>query len=271
MRIRTIKPEFWSHEGIAALPALTRLLFIGLWNLADRRGRLEDRPKRIKVQILPYDDADVDVHLDVLHQSGFITRYSSKGVQVVQVNGFEKHQRISGKEAEVESELPGMDGEAIEKQLGSTGEATGKHLGLQEGKGKERKGIGKEEEGGVGDSASPLPASPSAPSGDSEVIPAILDSPKFREAWTSWKAWRASFKKIKKPEKFFPMTLQWLSAPCRASDAIEILDQSIRNEWQGLFDLKGNHATKPQPNSDKRNLGIESYGPQFDACHDPIE
>jgi len=38
MRIRSIKPEFWKSETVAALSPLARLLFIGLWNYADREG-----------------------------------------------------------------------------------------------------------------------------------------------------------------------------------------------------------------------------------------
>lgn len=40
MRIRSVKPEFWEDEDVALLPPLTRLTFIGLWNLADDRGYL---------------------------------------------------------------------------------------------------------------------------------------------------------------------------------------------------------------------------------------
>ena len=51
-RARNIKPGFFDNETLGELPALTRLLFIGLWCLADREGRLQDRPKRIKKELL---------------------------------------------------------------------------------------------------------------------------------------------------------------------------------------------------------------------------
>ena len=47
-RARNIKPGFFKNEFLAEMPCEVRLLFIGLWTLADREGRLEDRPKRIK-------------------------------------------------------------------------------------------------------------------------------------------------------------------------------------------------------------------------------
>lgn len=136
MRIRSIKPGFFKHELIADLPPLTRLLFISLWCMADRRGRLEDRPRRIKVECLPFDDCDVDAMLWDLQGAGFIERYEAENIEIIQISAFEKHQRITGKEAMAESEFP-------EYYQGSNREAPGKQPGSQEGKGllgKEGKG-----------------------------------------------------------------------------------------------------------------------------------
>jgi len=103
-RIRTIKPEFFIDEDVAALSPLARLLFIGIWTLADREGRLEDRPRRIKVQVLPYDDVDIEVLLGELTEHGFILRYGAAGQRVIQIRSFARHQRPNAREAP--SELP---------------------------------------------------------------------------------------------------------------------------------------------------------------------
>ncbi|MDI9733891.1 hypothetical protein QM259_16735 [Acinetobacter baumannii] len=50
-RSRNIKPSFFMNEDIIELPFEARLLFIGLWILADREGRLENRPKKIKMSV----------------------------------------------------------------------------------------------------------------------------------------------------------------------------------------------------------------------------
>ena len=94
-RARNIKPAFFENEYLAELAPLDRLLFIGLWTMADREGRLEDRPKRIKATILPYDDIDPDESLQRLHDSPekFIIRYEVNGVRYIQVNNFTKHQK----------------------------------------------------------------------------------------------------------------------------------------------------------------------------------
>ena len=52
-RARNIKPGFFLNEELVELPFSTRLLFIGLWTLADRDGRMEDKPKRIKMSLFP--------------------------------------------------------------------------------------------------------------------------------------------------------------------------------------------------------------------------
>ncbi|HGL4641597.1 TPA: hypothetical protein ACKFAW_004883, partial [Enterobacter hormaechei] len=68
-----------ANEDLAELDPLARLLFIYLWMLADREGRLEDRPKRIKAEALPYDNVDADLMLDDLAKAGFIHRYEAAG------------------------------------------------------------------------------------------------------------------------------------------------------------------------------------------------
>ena len=62
-RARNIKPSFFTNEDLVELPFEDRLLFIGLWTLADREGRLEDRPKRIKMAVFPADNVDVDAQV----------------------------------------------------------------------------------------------------------------------------------------------------------------------------------------------------------------
>lgn len=47
-RIRQVKPEFYLDDELAQCSRDARLLFPGLWILADRAGRLENRPAKIK-------------------------------------------------------------------------------------------------------------------------------------------------------------------------------------------------------------------------------
>lgn len=108
-RIRTIKPELFHHEGLCDLPIETRYLFMGMLCHADRAGRLPDRPRRIKAQVLPYEDitpAQVDEMLEALasHPEAFLLRYEVDGEKVIQITSFLRHQRPTEKEPQ--SDLP---------------------------------------------------------------------------------------------------------------------------------------------------------------------
>ena len=129
-RARNIKPGFFANEDLAECDPLARLLFAGLWCLADREGRLEDRPKRIRAEILPYDTCDADELLNQLQARGFILRYSHGEGRFIQVLKFDSHQNPHMKEAKSIIPAPGESmqiqaatNEAQEKNQTSTVQA----------------------------------------------------------------------------------------------------------------------------------------------------
>lgn len=89
------------------MPFEVRLLFAGLWTVADREGRLEDRPKKLKMEIFPADDVDMDTALQMLHDAGLIVRYVVDDKGYIQVTEFVKHQNPHVREAE--STIPAPD------------------------------------------------------------------------------------------------------------------------------------------------------------------
>jgi hypothetical protein len=90
--MRTIKPGFFTNDVLAECEPLARILFAGLWTVADRAGRLEERPKKLKAELLPYDDCDIAALIDQLSGHGFIKRYEANGTQYIQILAFDKHQ-----------------------------------------------------------------------------------------------------------------------------------------------------------------------------------
>lgn len=108
-RARNIKPGILKNELLGTADPLLTILFEGLWMLADREGRLEDRPLRIKAEVFPYrDSVDVDAQLAWLSEHKFIERYEANGHKCLSINKFLNHQRPHHNEPP--SELPPKNG-----------------------------------------------------------------------------------------------------------------------------------------------------------------
>lgn len=111
-RIRYLKPEFFTDEDLAELPFETRLAYAGLWCYADKRGRLEYRPKYLKAMIFPYDDIDMEKQLRLLatpkrsNSEPFIQIYEVNGHRYIQILKWEKHQKPHHTEAD--SKIPAL-------------------------------------------------------------------------------------------------------------------------------------------------------------------
>lgn len=94
-RIRTIKPEFWTSEQVAACSPLARLLFLGLLNFCDDRGVHQASPKRLKMEVFPADGVEVKPLIDELLGADLIASFESQGESYWHVTGWSKHQKIS--------------------------------------------------------------------------------------------------------------------------------------------------------------------------------
>lgn len=112
-RSRPLKPSFFKNEDLAELSPLTRLLFTGLWTIADREGRLEDRPRKIKAEVLPYDECDIDAMLAQLAECGSLLRYEVNKVACIQVTSWPKHGAPHPKEPPSELPAPPESGDAV--------------------------------------------------------------------------------------------------------------------------------------------------------------
>ena len=100
-RARNIKPALFKNEVLGVADPMLTLLFEGLWLLADKAGRLEDRPLRIKGELFPYrDGVDIEGLLSWLAREDFIVRYTVSGKRYIQVQNFDKHQNPHRNEPE---------------------------------------------------------------------------------------------------------------------------------------------------------------------------
>jgi len=105
-RARNIKPSFFDNDQLGELDPLARLLFIGMWTLSDYQGSLEWREKRVKAQLLPYDNCNIKELAINLDKSGFIRFYSDGSLMYVNIVNFGKHQNPHKNEREKGSDIP---------------------------------------------------------------------------------------------------------------------------------------------------------------------
>lgn len=100
MRIRSIKPEFWKSEDVAALSWPDRLIFIGLWSYVDDNGVGRDNERLIMADLFPLEEdpretlATISRGLQTLFRRGLIARYSVAGKPFFYVTGWPDHQKI---------------------------------------------------------------------------------------------------------------------------------------------------------------------------------
>jgi hypothetical protein len=99
MRIRSIKPEFYRSDDIAALDHFTRLLFIGLWSYVDDHGRGRDNAPLIVADLFPLDSprealANVSRGLSALEKQGLIHRYEVGGKGYLVIVTWKSHQKV---------------------------------------------------------------------------------------------------------------------------------------------------------------------------------
>jgi hypothetical protein len=111
-RMRSLKPEFWADEELACqLTRDERMLYLGLWNLADEHSRLRGDPRYIKGQLFPYDDDitpdGIEKMLGNLGALGKVHAYRVGAGRFLFLPNLGKHQRLETDK--VPSRLPAPD------------------------------------------------------------------------------------------------------------------------------------------------------------------
>lgn len=100
-RIRSIKPDFFVSETIAALPLSARLTFIGLWTHVDDNGVTIDNARLINAALWPLEDDPLETlrrtreDLRRLSEAGLIQRYEHSGRHYLFVSAWDEHQKVS--------------------------------------------------------------------------------------------------------------------------------------------------------------------------------
>jgi len=254
-RARNIKPSFFTNELLGESDPLNSLLFIGLWVLADRDGRLEDRPIRIRASVFPLrSGVDVESHLQWLHDNGFIVRYEIKGKKYIQIENFVKHQQPHYKE--VASTIPPIQGR---RNVGST--LSQRRVNVEPSSAdvdltSSQRRVELESTKALHDPLIPESLqSESLQSESPSLIPESLASERFREVWQKWIEHRKEIKAPLKPKQVEGQ-LRKLALEGESS-AIARIERSIANGWRGLW-FDGEASAKPK-SSDLGQRAASTY------------
>lgn len=252
-RIRTIKPDFFRHEGLYEAEKVTglplRVAFAGLWTAADREGRFKWLPRTLKLDALPHDEVDFSRVLDALLTRGHVLKYVIDGVAYGCIPSWHEHQVVNNRESQ--SEIPPPTDSSIESTTSTrysrVDDATVTPLVHAPVEGKGREGKGKE---GEGDRAVRKPAAEAAPT--LTIADLISDGVSSDHA--------AAWLRVRK-EKRAPLTqVAWEATKAHAAKAGITTAQAVHicaikgwqafdagYSWQGVIDT--GHAAPRQTRS----------------------
>lgn len=288
MRARNIKPGLYTNEDLAECSVWARYIFPGLWMMADRAGRLEYRPKKIKGELLRFDEQAAEPLLAELQRWGFIEIYQVAGRSYIQILTFNKHQNPHHREAE--SDIPSPESPGLQPDGTTTKPKTndGSDYGEAQGETEASPGLEVEDatcEGGkaglipdsgfsdslIPDSGSPIPDPP---------IPkkprlAAAASPELPD-WLPEDAWLA-FVEMRKKLKA-PLTDHAAQLAIRELEKLmqlghrprAVLEQSTLNSWRGLFEIKAPRANGSSESreafNERENAKAKQmlFGPEID-------
>lgn len=253
-RARNIKPAFFDNDKLAENDPLGRLLFIGLWTIADHNGNLEWRSKRIKVKLLPYDSCDIDQLAINLDKSGFVRFYSDGGSLYLNIPNFLAHQNPHKNEREKGTDIPDYS-EKMRQAVDLKGLTINR----------DKSGLKQDDSSSdPADSLIPYPDSlnlnPDAgsqesggrpPSGSDKFKPEdFVPEPLDTETWQTYCQFRRDLKKPIKTERAVKLIAKdFAKNGLTTEQAQACVEHSMKNEYQGLFPEKFAHMKTSQPKS----------------------
>ena len=109
-RKRMIDPNIWQSEDFSKLSTLAKLIFIGLFSLADDEGRGRCNPVYLKSTLFPYEEgirsADIDKTLSEISSNMSVVLYSHDGSNYYSLYNWSKWQKI---DKPTPSKIPDFD------------------------------------------------------------------------------------------------------------------------------------------------------------------
>jgi hypothetical protein len=115
-RKRMIDPNIWQSEDFSKLSTLGKLVFIGLFSLADDEGRGRSNPVYLKSSLFPYEEgirsADIDKTLSEISSNMSVVFYSCDGSNYYSLYNWSDWQKI---DRPSQSKIPEYDEKSMKK------------------------------------------------------------------------------------------------------------------------------------------------------------
>lgn len=272
-RIRTIKPKFFDDVKIGRISRDARLLYIGLWVFADDIGVVVGDTVWLKSKIFPYDQIQVqqfEKWMNELVINGFICLLSYNGERFIYLPNFTRHQVINKpntNDLNIPKDLIDSEQErihvSITEQSGSTTVSFQERSGTIIGKGKEGNMPPSNPPAGGGEALEELANKQKELEAKEAELrakeqgllkleaslkarkhaePPNIDfvSPEYAESFATWLEYkrerRESYKSDKSLRAAYSKLLQLSDND--PQKAASIVQQSMANNWAGLFELK---------------------------------
>lgn len=272
-----IKPKFWDDAKIGRISRDARLLYIGMWNFSDDLGVIRANSVWMKSKIFPFDQMQIqqfDKICQEILRNGFISLFSYKGEEFYYLPKFSLHQTINKpnyEEVNVPKELLFINLDKItEQSRNDTGliteqsipkieeekegeyiispynppegiEEIEKNMILKENvlKIKEQELLAKEQELLKRESALKSQSVSKSPNID-------FVSDEFKEVFSSWLEYKRDRKENYKSDKSLKACYKKLLelSNNNPETACLIVEQSMANNWSGIFELRNGNTGK---------------------------
>lgn len=221
MRIRTVKPEFWTHPMWARQKDEVRLMAIAILNYADDDGYFFAEAELIR-EVQPFWSVEkIRRSIDELSKHDYleVKKHDSYGL-IGRVVNFRKHQRIDRAKA---SKIKDLWNSTNDRRM-IDDEST-----LEQG----NKGTREKEQGNKVEFK--------------ELIPPNLDTEEFIESWNKWLQHRKETKKKMTPtaaKEQLKKLGQW-----GLPRSIAAIAHSVSGGYQGIYEdkTKGGYPNQPPP------------------------
>lgn len=250
-RIRTIKPDFWEDEKIGLLPIPCRLFFIGCWNFADDYGVIKGSATLLRSQIFPYDEnlraSEIKKWLDALVNARMLIPIIHAEESYYVIRTFRSHQVLDSRYSKSyiskdKALVERIVNQAVSEHNVNTSSSHRNHVVITSEE-KEMEKEDKETSSNEDAKKAKLSLKEKKKEPDLSFI-----SPEFAKPFADWLEYKKSRKQTYKGEKQIQLCYQNLLklSDNNADTAQLIVNQSIANNWAGLFELKQNVAPKSQ-------------------------